>query len=423
MKEEQTIHAVIRHTQYGNVLAVLAVLLLAAMLPTACTDDGLPHEQTPDLGEAITFCVSTSGDTRAAAGEVGDLAALKGSTGFGVFASYTHQWRYSTTTVSPDFLCNQKVTWDGTNSYWKYDPVKYWPNGEGEGIGTGQSEIAHQVSFFAYAPWSDLKTTGSGHAPANCITDCSQAYEQGDPWVLYRIAGNETDDLDPTPKQVDLLYAVCDYNHYGMGDGLCNIDLTKPEVSQRVSFTFRHALGIVGDKVAVSISSDLQTKLYDQVTDGVTSISLVLKSITIDYTLTSKARLVLFARDGQPNWKTVTSENVKTTRRVSLTGIDHTLYTYDGSTPGGTSYTEAATKPWTDKGVFYIPIEGDDYVQRARITVGYRVERTGGTNYPSSDEDVATITKDVILHEQSAYGPGQRMKFDISLGSSIKLSE
>lgn len=407
MMRERTIHRVHGHTRYGNILAALAVLL-AAMLPTGCTDSGLPQEQTPLQEEAIAFSVSTGSDTRAA-GEI-DEAALKlvTSTGFGVFASYTRQWRYSTTTVSPDFLCNQPVTWGG--EAWTYSPLKYWPNGEGEGIGPGQSEIAHQVSFFAYAPWSDLTTTST----ANCITDCSQTYEQGDPWVLYRLAGAEGD--DPTAQQVDLLYAVCDYDHYGLGDGLCNIDLTKPEVAKRVGFTFNHALGIVGDKVIVSTSSDLQAKLKKEVTDGtVTSISLVLKSITIDYTLTAKARLMLYARDGKPNWKTVTSENVKTTRRVSVdveAPDGHILYSSDDT---GSDYAG-----WTDKGVFYIPIEGDDYVQKARITVGYIVKRTGGTTYPATGE--ATVAKNVILHEQTDYGPGKRLNFNISLGSTIPLS-
>ena len=408
MMRERIMHKVHWQKRYGNVLAVLAIVLLAAMLPTACTDDGLPKEQSPVLGEAITFSATTGSETRAAAGEIGTSYALQGSTGFGVFASYTRQWRYSTTTVSPDFLCNQKVEWNADASVWEYSPLKYWPNGEGEGIGQGQSEIAHQVSFFAYAPWSDLKTTApDDHAPANCITDCSQAYEQGDPWVLYRIAGNEGG--DPTAQQVDLLYAVCDYDHYGSGDGLCNIDLTKPEVSQKVNFTFRHALGIVGDKVSVETSPLLLAELEDD--EDI--VSLKLQSITIDYTLTSKARLVLYARDGQPNWKTVTSENVKTTRRVSQS-IDHMLYS--------TSSSYSNYNGWTDKGVFYIPIEGDDYVQRARITVGYTVDRPG-----ESADYQGTVTKDVILHEQkdaggeSLYGPGKWMDFNIKRGNTIPL--
>ena len=121
---------------------------------------------------------------------------------------------------------------------------------------------------------------------------------------------------------------------------------------------------------------------------------------------------MLYARDGKPNWKTVTSENVKTKRTVSLTDIAHTLYTYDGSTGTSTDYNPG----WTGKGVFYIPIEGDDYVQRARITIGYTVERTGGTNYEG------TVAKNVILHEQTDYGPGKRLNFNISLGSTIPLS-
>jgi hypothetical protein len=104
---------------------------------------------------------------------------------------------------------------------------------------------------------------------------------------------------------------------------------------------------------------------------------------------------------------------VKTTRRVKIEGIDHVLYS---SSSSYTPYDD-----WTDKGVFYIPIEGDDYVQRARITIGYTVERTGGTNYPATGDE-ATVAKNVILHEQTDYGPGKRLNFNISLGSTIPLS-
>ena len=116
----------------------------------------------------------------------------------------------------------------------------------------------------------------------------------------------------------------------------------------------------------------------------------------------------------------MTSENVKTTRRVSVdveAPSGHTLYTYDGSTGTSTDYDG-----WTDKGVFYIPIEGDDYVQRARITVGYTVDRPG-----ESADYQGTVTKDVILHEQkdaggeSLYGPGKWMDFNIKLGNTIPL--
>lgn len=420
MMKERRIHTKRWLTQCGKVPGALALLLIAAMLLVACTDGTQLPQQGLAPEDAITFS-ATDGTATRAAGETGNLEALRGSTGFGVFASYTRQWRYTTTTVSPDFLCNQRVVWtevSPSSSTWTYTPLKYWPNGEGEATDQTQGETAHQVSFFAYAPWSDLTTTSpDSHAPANCITDCSQTYEQGDPWVLYRLAGEEGS--DPTAQQVDLLYGVCDYSHYGMGDGLCNIDLTKPATNQRIPFTFRHALGTVGDKVTVSVSDDLKTALdYEVTTGGATAISLVLQSITIDYTLTSKARLMLFARDGQPNWRTVTSENVKTTRTVSqVLDPARTLYSTSG-TPASSSYE------WNDKGVFYIPIEGDDYVQRARITIGYSVVRTSGTGdttYPTSGE--ATTSKNVVLHEQTSYGPGQKMNFNISLSSSITLKE
>jgi hypothetical protein len=423
MKKERTPHT---HTRHGDILAALIVLFLISTLFVACTADVQQEGIRNESGMPITFSAVTDIDSPATAtdsrvttidtratGDVSDIAALKLTSGFGVFASYTGAWRYTTTTVSPDFLCNQQVEWSAVppqTGTWTYSPLKYWPNGEGNSLGEGQIETEHHVSFFAYAPWSDLTTPNS---PADCITDCSQTYEQGDPWVLYRIAGSEGG--DPTSKQVDLLYAACDYYHYGLGDGLCNIDLTKPEVAGRVRFNFRHALGTVGDEVTVSAATELQTALKALVSGSVTEVSLILKSITIDYTLTSKARLVLYARDGTPNWKNVTSENVKTTRTVSTT-ISHTLYHYDGTTATATDFEE-----WNGKGVFYIPIEGDDYVQRARITVGYQVVLTGGTPYPATGS--ATITKNVVLHEQTGYGAGKRLDFDITLGGTIPISE
>ena len=421
MKKELTATTALqRHSACGEILVALAALFLSVMVFTACTaSDDEQQSQRPEQDQPIVFSVTTGSDTRAT-GEIDDeeLKTLKDGEdkpyGFGVFASYTGQWRYTTTTVKPDFFCNQQVVCGETTDHttiWTYSPLKYWPNGEGDATGEGMGEIAHQVSFFAYAPWSDLTSTTG---PAVCITDCSRSYEPGDPWVLYRLAPSSA-------QQVDLLYAACDFDHYGLGDGLCNIDLTKPEVSQRVNFHFRHALGIVGDKVTVSTMSELQSALHAEVTGGITAISLVLTSIKIEYTLTSKARLMLFARDGEPNWQTVTSENVKATRTVSLDGIGHTLYAYNGTAPETiATYDDTAANPWTEKGLFYIPIEGDDYVQRARITIGYQVLRTGGTPYPSTGS--ATITKNVVLHEQEAYGPGKRMDFNITLGSTLPLT-
>ena len=51
------------------------------------------------------------------------------TSGFGVMGyQMTNDWANNQTTTAPNFMYNEQITWDA-NGYWKYDPVKYWPNG------------------------------------------------------------------------------------------------------------------------------------------------------------------------------------------------------------------------------------------------------------------------------------------------------
>ncbi|MBQ9660456.1 MAG: hypothetical protein IJV37_04230, partial [Bacteroidales bacterium] len=128
------------------------VLLAAAALGSGCARMTALQEPEP---VAIAFSVS-AGDYLAtrAEGEIPTDEVLRAGSGFGVFACYTGAHKYSESSVSPDFMYNQKVTYNPGIPAWEYSPVKYWPNGEGEPVGeTGENP--HYVSFFAYAPYSD----------------------------------------------------------------------------------------------------------------------------------------------------------------------------------------------------------------------------------------------------------------------------
>ena len=76
-------------------------------------------------------------------------------TGFGVFAYYTQGiYESNSLTRYPNFMYNQHVYWeqiqdDGTPidkeaRYWKYTPLKYWPNDYSSGD-VGGGAIAAQV--------------------------------------------------------------------------------------------------------------------------------------------------------------------------------------------------------------------------------------------------------------------------------------
>ena len=145
---------------------------------------------------------------------VGDLR----QTGFGVMAYATDSHDYVTgqTAFLPNFMYNQLISYDGGTSSWTYSPTVYWPEGK--------------TSFFAYAPYQ--QTTSERITAMNGKTDFLQGNAvKGDPTVTYSVAE------DPT-KSVDLLWAT-------NTEGLPWLNQTKPAVSSRLTFYFRHALAKV----------------------------------------------------------------------------------------------------------------------------------------------------------------------------------
>ena len=177
------------------IIGTCALLNLAACSKDdATTDDGT---QT-----AIKFEATTSFfQTRSIISTNTDLQA---ASGFGVFAYYTEDVAWANTTnPTPDFMYNQLVTYN--TDHWTYTPVKYWPNNSD-----------HKVSFFAYAPHNGTGIT-AGH--------------------------------DNTTKQAIITYTWGTTNDLLFDNSTTNRDLTKPDISATVPFTFRHAVANVEFKV------------------------------------------------------------------------------------------------------------------------------------------------------------------------------
>lgn len=145
---------------------------------------------------------------------VGDLR----QTGFGVmaYATGSHDYVTGQTTFLPNFMYNQLVSYDGGTSSWTYSPTVYWPEGK--------------TSFFAYAPYQQDASERLTAMNGSTSFSGGNSY-QGDPTVTYSVAG------DPT-RSVDLLWAT-------NTEGLSWLNQTKPAVSSRLTFYFRHALAKV----------------------------------------------------------------------------------------------------------------------------------------------------------------------------------
>lgn len=188
----------------------LGLLAAAAVSFTACQKDEVISEVPQDQAIGFGTYVGRDAQTKAS---VTDKTAMEKNTyaGFGVFAYYTENNPYADT-FTYDFMNNQPVKWD---SKWDYNPKKYWPGGE------------NKVSFFAYAPYTDVKVTP---APTENIT--AFGYDNGDkgnPTLSFTVE-------DDVSKQIDLLYATP------------KTDLTSGEVD----FVFNHALSRIGFKVKTS---------------------------------------------------------------------------------------------------------------------------------------------------------------------------
>jgi len=333
-------------------LFALGVTLLLLLAGCAGEDSATGSPADSRAGSAIAFSVGDStarAATRAAQGTI-DLAVLK-TKGFGVFASHTGVHPYVSTSTTANLMWNQLVSYNGSAGQWEYEPLVYWPNGE-EGV-------EEYVTFFAYAPHSDNAN--------GCIADMSRPDETGDPWILYQLGGSEVADGDGGWKsqQVDLLY-----------DFLKDQKREFPIAANKVNFNFKHALATIGDRVTVTVGESVKDRLK-AIYFG-TPVTLTVSSITIDYLLTRKGRLVLNGTS-QPNWQAVESEDAKV----------HRILTYSPNLvmAQATSSSACSTADFTTgdgQGVFYIPLESGADRQKVTVSAQYTVT-TGSPAYVISE--------------------------------------
>ena len=227
------------------------LLMAATWTVAACTGVSdvveTPVQGHVDEPQAVSFSAYVNrGTTRGGYQGTLSLESLKlDGVGFGVFAYYTDNHVYSQTML-PNFMYNQQVTWDGTLNSWTYTPVKYWPNETGDNGAT----TTDRLSFFAYAPYTDVDAS-TGRAlvrPTTGIVGLSRSIDSGDPYVRYFATY--------VPKDAtDLCWAVP------------TIDKTKPSVSERVNFNFKHALSALNVQIDADVDDgstgvDTYTRIY-----------------------------------------------------------------------------------------------------------------------------------------------------------------
>lgn len=271
--------------------AVLAALTFAACSQSDTIADGNSVNNVNNAPQAVEFGTYMGAQgTRATGGTVGDIttSVLKGDHyGFGVVAYHTdaENWAGTSNTTIPNFMWNQKVTWDATNE-WTYTPVKFWPNdfstgkvdnkeGKDEGKEAWGSQNGGKISFFAYAPYVNFATNSTSYknktasrestAATDGITAITANSVGAEPQVYYILSNADVNNA------VDLLWGLRG-NSFGYNLATntkdqnpvtadYNVNLTKQSVSEKVNFLFKHALAKIGGHTPNTDPAGLQTGL------------------------------------------------------------------------------------------------------------------------------------------------------------------
>lgn len=212
--------------------------------------------------------------------------------GFGVFGYYTDNNEYDPQSI-PNFMYNQLVEWqsDGsTSGYWKYDPVKYWPNEYGNNASADDQD---KVSFFAYAPYVEVnpntgKVTDTDNNKGGIVA-LSRNSANGDPLVKYIASFNSSEivDLCWGIKGDDASWALTQGGSQTLPAGMPWLNVERPydakaqtvpvsTDAQRVKFTFLHALS----KLNVKIDVDPDITVHDAATDLESGTKVYVRSVT-----------------------------------------------------------------------------------------------------------------------------------------------
>ena len=274
----------------------LFLFAMAAVALASCSEsDELAlsqAQQEAGRGE-VAFSVYANRTTRAGKEGVMDMTNLQNANaGFGIFGYHTNNSLYDPQNSEPNFMYNQRVTWNTEENKWTYDPVKYWPNEFGE---NAVSNDIDYVSFFAYAPYvefdpisgvalmPEMPETDEPLTPEQesqlknqiqwkNITGASRNGDKGDPFIRYMV------DVNPSTS-VDLMWGVAADNSFqGLANpavtskvGECFINLSKQiGVNQTINWRFHHALAKLD--VQIIAASDVATEGTTEYTPGADAI-------------------------------------------------------------------------------------------------------------------------------------------------------
>lgn len=333
---------------------LMALVAMTVMAMSSCSSD------EPNVGPEFSTTPIGFGSYVGRDAETRATVALKGVNDFGVFAFYTGNkaWADYTSKDTPNFMNNQKVVGtpgksDKDNWSYTYDPVKYWPNNEGD-----------KLSFFAYAPYDATMQWN---------------YNAADPNKGSYLACTVPSDVK---NQKDFLVCLEDTKKR-----YSTIDLTKPLETSQIEFRFKHAMARICFKVAYA---------KDDITQNDTSvINDKETTVKIDSVKIGDANGVGFFTKGNlsfgANVQTITWNGSEGKQGFALTSSNFDANVADKVTNdyqilnGSDSYLMVIPQDFTSNGfpieVVYTVTTKDNNVEGGEVTTTNTIKKTVNVNF------------------------------------------
>lgn len=348
---------------------LISALALAALATTSCS-----NEETKAIepqSNAIEFGTYLGRDA-ISRGSVFTTTDME-SAGFGVFAAYTGTANFGDSHTM-NFMYNQKVTKSG--AAWIYDPLKYWPNNQGD-----------KVSFFAYAPYD---VTGA---------NLSANTEAGAPQITFTVQTNVAD-------QKDLTLAVAQKN------------IQKQSITGKVYFTFKHVLARIG----LNVEAMFDLVNGDATGNNDTNTSNGEKATETTIKVTKVELIGKFDTEAIIDLGTDLTADAWVDTSVAAAGSD-VIYTWDAT---NSNFTSVANDVTTTKqrlnadGSYAMIIPQDMTTNKVKIRVTYTVTTTDANLDGSKSEIKNVITSDEFGFN---FEQGKAYMFNLHLGmTSVKFS-
>ena len=318
---------------------LIFIAAVAAIGLVSCAKIENTQNATVGSGDALSFGVyaGRAVNTKATYGDITTANLASSTDGFGVFAFYTQTASWAATD-KPNFMYNQQVR--NISSYtsnpsdysvakypsgWYYTPLKYWPNGQNATAYEAAATSADMISFFAYAP--HIATTAVNTVPAagQGITAISGNDAAGVPVISFTVPSK-------AEEQIDLLWANPVMNG------------TKQALSERVSFTFKHALAKLNIQVR-TVADDLTGTTANLAAET----KVILEGLTLTANGTKSGKLSIGSGNAVPNWADLSGN----TSVAYGTDSFSATATVNGKT--GFNVTETATDLNSTKSPMIIP--------------------------------------------------------------------